>query len=113
MALPDYQSLQNQIARDNNPIISTPGQCFGLNCEKITKLGTLYYNVLLTLLYVASIVAVLTFIYAGVTYLTAGGETEKTEKAKKMIIGSLIGILIIIAAYTIFKTTIDVVTPTV
>lgn len=106
MAIVNYQDIIDNL-NETAPISTDPNtECFGIICDNVTKIGTLYYNILVTLLYVASIAAVLTFIYAGITYMTAGGETEKTEKAKKMIIGSIIGILIISASYIIFKETI-------
>jgi len=108
----DYQTLLTAIAT-RNPINTSPikdRDCIGIVCANTTTLNTLYYNILVTLAYAVSIIAVLTLIYAGISYMTAGGDTEKAEKAKKMIIGSIIGILIIISAYTIFKTSVNVVT---
>ena len=46
-------------------------------------------------------------IYSGVLYLTAGGEKTKIEKAKSLITTSVIGIIIIVAAYAIANFVID------
>ena len=110
----NYQPLLDSVtATAKNPINTnanpSTSQCIGLNCDQITGLPTLYYNIALTLLYVVSTVAVLTFIYAGISYITAGGDAEKVEKAKRMIIGSIIGILIITASFLVFRTTVNVV----
>lgn len=112
MPIVDYQPVIDSITKTKTvPISADPtGKCLGINCN-VTAVGTLYYNILITFLYVASLAAVLTFIYAGITYLTAGGEAEKAEKAKKMITGSIIGIIIIIISYTIIQETIGVVNP--
>lgn len=40
-------------------------------------------------------------IYAGVTWMTAGGEEEKIRKAKSTLISGTIGMIIIFAAFTI------------
>ncbi|MFH1291983.1 MAG: hypothetical protein ABIH87_02190 [bacterium] len=40
-------------------------------------------------------------IYAGFLWMTAGGSEEKAEKAKKLIYQSVIGLIIIFAAYSI------------
>lgn len=42
-------------------------------------------------------------IYAGFLVLTGGGDEEKSEKAKKTIIYAIIGILIILFSYVIFR----------
>lgn len=111
MALIDISPLQSAAASrvpiNTNPVPS--GDCIGINCDNTTSLGRLYYNGLVTLLYAASIIAVLTFIYAGISYVTAGGEADKVEKAKKMIIGSIIGMLIIASAFIVFRTSVNVV----
>ena len=49
-------------------------------------------------------IAVLLIIYAGFMYLTAGGETEKTDKAKKTIGFTVIGLLLILGSYAIVNT---------
>jgi hypothetical protein len=40
-------------------------------------------------------------IYAGFTWMTATGNEQKAEKAKEILIESIIGLIIVIAAYTI------------
>ena len=65
------------------------------------------FNAAIILVWVLGILAVLTFIYAGVKYVTAGGDSEKAESAKKMIIGSIIGLILIIGSFVIFNTAIS------
>lgn len=43
-------------------------------------------------------IAVIMLIWGGILYMTAGGDTEKADKAKKLIINAIIGIAIIFAA---------------
>jgi lysylphosphatidylglycerol synthetase-like protein (DUF2156 family) len=50
------------------------------------------------------IVAVLMLIYAGVTYVTAGGEQDKVDSAKKIIMYALVGIIIILLSFAIVNT---------
>jgi heme/copper-type cytochrome/quinol oxidase subunit 2 len=61
------------------------------------------FNAIVLFLYVLSILTALTFIWAGVKYITAGGDAEKAESAKKIIYGSLVGMLIILGSFAIFK----------
>lgn len=49
-------------------------------------------------------IAVLLMIYAGFTYLTAGGVSEKTDKAKKTMGYTVIGLLLILGSYAIVNT---------
>ncbi len=45
--------------------------------------------------YAATIAAVLMLVFAGISFVTAGGETGKKEKAKNMAVGVVIGLIII------------------
>lgn len=106
----DYKSLQSAIVNTKPINTDTTGKDYiGINRPAITSLEGLYYNLLVVLFWVVSIAAVLTFLYAGISYMTAGGDAEKAEKAKRIIIGSVIGMLIILASFLIFRTTVNVV----
>lgn len=48
-----------------------------------------------------TIVLIILNIYAGVTWMTAGGNEEKVEKAKTTIKNSTIGLIIVLSAYSI------------
>jgi hypothetical protein len=54
-----------------------------------------------TLLGLLGIIFVVLMIYAGVQWMTAEGNEEKVEKAKGTIVRAIIGLAIIIAAYSI------------
>lgn len=43
-------------------------------------------------------IAVIIIIIGGIQYMTAGGDTEKAGKARKMIVNGLIGFVIVLAA---------------
>lgn len=47
------------------------------------------------------VIAVLIILYGGFIWMTAGGEQDKVDKAKKMIYAGIIGLVIIFAAYAI------------
>ncbi|MBT3230701.1 hypothetical protein HN358_02880 [Candidatus Uhrbacteria bacterium] len=55
-------------------------------------------KVFLTLLGIILLVLV---IYAGFLWMTAGGESDKTQKAKDIMINAVIGLIILLAAYAI------------
>jgi hypothetical protein len=48
--------------------------------------------------YAASVIAVVVLLFAGITYLTAGGNPGKREQAKNMIMYVVIGLVVIWAA---------------
>ncbi|MDO4979108.1 MAG: amino acid permease [Candidatus Saccharibacteria bacterium] len=50
---------------------------------------------------VLGLVAVVVVIYGGFTYITATGDAAKIKKAKDTIIGGIVGLLVVLLAYTI------------
>ncbi len=54
-----------------------------------------------------SIIAMLSMIYAGFLYITAAGNDEQAQKAKKIIIWVVTGIIVILIAYALVNTLID------
>ena len=47
------------------------------------------------------IIFVMMVVYAGILYMTDMGEGKKVDKAKKLLQTSIIGIVIVVAAYAI------------
>ena len=64
-------------------------------------------GILNTAYFLAGIVAVGMIIFAGVQYLTANGEPGKAKKAMDTIIFSVVGLIIVIAAFAITKFVVD------
>ncbi|PIR76536.1 MAG: hypothetical protein COU32_01580 [Candidatus Magasanikbacteria bacterium CG10_big_fil_rev_8_21_14_0_10_42_10] len=67
-----------------------------------TVVGTVI-NAALTLV---GLIFLILMVYAGYLWMTARGESEPVDKAKKIIAGSLIGLVVVLSAYaiTIFVT---------
>jgi amino acid transporter len=65
------------------------------------ELPELIGNMIAVLLSVLGIFFVIIVVYAGFLYLSAGGEEEKVKKAKKLLGQAVIGIVIILLAYSI------------
>lgn len=65
------------------------------------SLPSLVGNLINVLLGVLGIVFVVLVVYAGFLYLTSQGEETNVKKAKKLLTQSIIGLIIIIAAYGI------------
>lgn len=51
-----------------------------------------------------SVIAIAAIVYAGFLYLTAFGSSEQTDKAKKILLWVVIGIILIFSAYAIVNT---------
>jgi len=69
----------------------------GLESEISTSMG----NIIKTVLAVTGTIFLLLTVAAGLLWMTAAGQEEKIDKAKKILTGAVIGLIIILAAYTI------------
>ena len=78
-----------------------------LDADATNDLPTIIGNLIAVLLSVLGIIFVVLVVYAGFLYLTAAGDDEKVKKAKKLLTQSIIGLVIIIAAYAIASYVID------
>ncbi|MDD4352125.1 MAG: pilin [Candidatus Gracilibacteria bacterium] len=70
-------------------------------CDDTTDIQEIASNFINWILGFVGLIAVIMFIYAGFLYLTAGGNDENTGKAKKIMMYTIIGIILIMLAYTI------------
>jgi len=68
------------------------------NSESLAVIVARLINALLA---ATGIVLVCILVYAGFLYLTAGGDQDKVKGAKRMILNSIIGIVIMTASYAI------------
>ncbi|MEK7167965.1 MAG: hypothetical protein AAB791_03115, partial [Patescibacteria group bacterium] len=73
---------------------------FGLEAAAGTGLGTtdlivVISNIVRIILGTLGILAVLIILYAGFVWMTASGDSDKVEKAKKILVSAVIGLVII------------------
>ncbi len=72
------------------------------SCTPTVSFGSDIWAIVLAvidmLLYAAGIVAVLSIIIAGISYITATGNAESITKARKRIVNALIGLAIVVVA---------------
>jgi hypothetical protein len=64
-------------------------------------LGQLVTGIITLIMGLLGIVAVLIILWGGFIWMTAAGEPDKVEKAKKLIYAGIIGLVVIFAAYAI------------
>lgn len=73
----------------------------GLPAE--TKASDLLFRIINVLLAIAGLVAVIFLVIGGFRYITAGGNEETAEGAKKTILNAIIGIVVIILSFVIVR----------
>jgi hypothetical protein len=78
-----------------------------LNGENVT-LGLLLDRIITLLLWGAGVAAVIYLLWAGILYITAGGDEAKAGKARTGIVNAVIGIVIIVLAFVIEKSVANV-----
>lgn len=66
-----------------------------------TDIAAVIGNVVLTLLTLLGVVFIVLIVYAGFRWMLAKGEDQKITEARNLIIHSIIGLLIVLAAYAI------------
>jgi len=71
------------------------------------KLPDLIGGFISVILGVVGIIFLILAVYAGVMYMTAGGDPGKVKKAKEILTQSLIGLIIIVAAYALTQFVVD------
>ncbi len=81
-------------------------QALAMDINISNPIATSDFSVLLTnflkwLLSVAGSLALLTLIVGGVFYVTSSGNDQRVETAKKMITWTLLGLILILASYSI------------
>ncbi len=89
--------------------LTTVGTAIGTDATTNT-LPELIGNIIAVLLSVLGIIFVVLVVYAGFLYLTAAGDDTKVKKAKTLLTQSVIGLIIIVAAYAIAAFVIDALT---
>lgn len=72
----------------------------GLGARDVRFTAAQIINVSLGLL---GIIALVLIVYAGFLWMTAGGNSEQVDKAKGILFASVIGLIIILSAYSISK----------
>ena len=92
------------------PILALTAQAaapdVGINCAAGIGLGntdprTIVANIIKIVLGFLGMIAVVMILIGGFKWMTAGGNTERADEARKIIVAAVIGLVIILAAYGI------------
>ncbi len=82
----------------SQPLQSFGQGIYGGSPQSPQAIAALIINTLLTFL---GILFVILIIYAGFLYLTSAGAKEKIEKAKNLLLYAVIGLAIVLSAYSV------------
>lgn len=92
-------SLVQAISPEDTGLQDTAGAAgFGSTAPSLTGVVAGIINAVLG---IVGLVFVVLLIYGGITWMTAMGNTETVKKARATIVNSLIGLVIVAAAYAI------------
>ncbi len=90
--------------------IPAPGPLDQTGGERVTQiqftslsgiLNTIWSHLFQVVFLVLSMLAVLSVVWAGIQYLTAGGDTKKVTQARTAIFHSVLALILIITSYSI------------
>jgi len=97
--------LDNLIMKDflSNLAVSLVGDGAGGGAVNIAPLSgqDVLHNGLNIVYFLAGTIAIIVIIVGGITYATAAGNSSSITKAKNMILYSVVGLVVIIAAFAI------------
>jgi len=82
-------------------------QAAGYNTATRLTLSSIIARVIKVILSMLGIIFIILLIYAGLGWMTSGGNEEKVGKAKKTITAAIIGLVIVLSAYAITVFVID------
>lgn len=77
------------------------GDCVVDGVARLTCLPIVLHNIVMFALIASGIVAVIFLIWAGVKFVTSGGDQKKIDAARKTITWAIIGLIIILMAFFI------------
>ncbi len=81
------------------------GKNLGVTAQKAgttqSDVSTVIGTVINTALTLVGLIFLVLMVYAGYLWMTARGESDPVDKAKKIIAGSIVGLVIVLSAYAI------------
>lgn len=89
--------LQGTFGTIENPVAKLSGGGYG----DVTDLPLFISNIVRVITIGAGIFALINFVAAGISYISANGDEDKISNAWNMILNSIYGLLVIAAAFVI------------
>ncbi len=60
-------------------------------------------DVVKAILSISGLIALVAFVFGGITWMTSGGNPEKVKRGRDMLVWAVIGLIIIFSSYTILR----------
>lgn len=80
-----------------------PWECFRKNPPSFACIPSVIENLINGFLFFSGTVAMVFIIYAGIKYLTSGGDPKQVEGAKKTLTYAIIGLIVVLSAFFIIN----------
>ena len=87
----------------------TSGKCVGDKCltnplgDENMSINVIIGNAINSVMGIVGSLALLMFVYGGLTWMTSSGSQEKVKKGKDILIWSAVGLVVIFSAYGLTK----------
>jgi len=91
--------MQAQGLKDSGSALKNIGNSAGIDTTQ--DVGSVAGGIISAALSLVGVVFLVLMVYAGFLWMTAQGETDQIDKAKKIIISSIIGLVVVLSAYAI------------
>lgn len=72
-----------------------------------SSVGQILVNIMNWFMMILGIGAIISFVVAGIMYLTAAGDEGKTEKAKNLMVYAIIALVVALVGYVIVNTVVN------
>jgi amino acid transporter len=93
LSFPQYALAANKISEGQNS--AQKGGVSGQSVDSVVP------NIVKIAMFIIGALSVILIVISGIMYATAAGDEAKVKKAKKALIGAIIGLAIALLAYTI------------
>lgn len=83
-------------------LCKSPSPGAGLECNySLADFIQVFVNISKIILGILGAVALLFFVYGGITWLTSGGNSKRIDKGKDILVGTIVGMVVVLGAYAI------------
>jgi uncharacterized membrane protein len=83
--------------------LKTVGNEAGYAAANETTVSSIVGSVIAAVLGLLGVIFVCLIIYAGITWMTSGGDEAKVEKAQKILRSAIIGLILTVSVYAIYQ----------
>lgn len=94
----EYTDCQSLVEKECSGTLKNP---LG---ENATNIAVIYGRIIYTFLGISGALALIIFLYGGLTWMTSAGNEEKVKIGKETLIWGILGLAVIFSSYAILRT---------